>query len=217
MTQWQKDIILGTLLGDSYIHCSEAGTTSLCIKQADRYEEYVLWLYDNLRDIFNTKPKQRPDNKQWYVRSFYSHELNDQHKLFYRDGTKTIPFNIGELLSSPISLAVWFMDDGTLDYRKKDHCAFHLCTNCFTKEEVERLVLVLDSNFGIEASAHYTLCRGKRHARIYIGAKGRERFIQLISPYILDCFKYKLPQFRHTPQRLDSSESDSKSFLAITR
>ena len=189
----------------------------MCIKQADRYKEYVFWLNKNLENLFHAQPKQRPDNNQWYVRSFYSNELNDLHSLFYKNGIKIIPSNIGELLSSPLSLAVWFMDDGTLDYRKNDHCAFHLCTNCFTKKEVELLARVLDSNFEIQSSVHYTLCRGKRHPRIYIGAKGRERFINLISPHVLDCFKYKLPQFRHTPQRLDPNGSDSKSLLAITR
>lgn len=217
MNKRQKDILIGTILGDSYIHCSQAGTTSLNIKQAERYKEYVFWLYKNLKEIFHIQPKQRTDNGQWYVRSFYSHELNDLHQLFYREGVKVIPSDISKLLSSPLSLAVWFMDDGTLDYRKNDHCAFHLCTNCFTKEEVERLTRTLNSSFRIESSVHYTLCRGKRHARIYIGAQGRDRFISLVTPYVLDCFKYKLPQFRHTPQRLDPKGSDSKFLLTITR
>ena len=197
MTERQRDIIIGTVLGDSYIPFSKSGKTHIEIKQADKYKEYVFWLHDNLKDLFpKSIPRQRKDNNQWYVTSSFSYELNELHKLFYNEGRKTIPENIEKLLISPLSLAVWFMDDGTLDYRVKDHCAFHFCTNCFTKEETQRLIDVLYSNFGIITSMHYTLCRGKRHARIYIGAKGRERFIKLISPYILDCFKYKLPQHR---------------------
>lgn len=203
MNELQKSIIIGTILGDSYVHFSKAGTTSLSIKQADQYREYVFWLCENLKFMFSSKPKQRPDNRQWYARSSYSKELNELHTLFYKNGIKIVPKRIDQLLISPISLAVWFMDDGTLDYRKKDHCAFHLCTNCFTKKDVERLTKMLKSNFGIVASVHYTLCRGIRHARIYIGAQGRDRFIELVTPYVLDCFKYKLPQYR-TPQRLDS-------------
>ena len=205
----QRAIIIGTLLGDSYLHFSDAGTTSLCVKQADRYKEYVFWMYKNLKHLFRGQPKQRIDNGQWQIRSTYSTELNDLHHLFYTDGVKIIPSNIKNLLASPLTLAVWFMDDGTLDYRKNNHCDFHICTNCFSKKEAEKLVKVLYSNFGIIASVHYNLCRGKRSPRIYIGAKGRDRFINLISPYILDCFKYKLPQFRRTPQRLDPSGSDS--------
>lgn len=198
MTKTQKDIIVGTILGDSYIQLSPSGRTHLQIKHADRYKEYVFWMHNNLKDLFPTSiPRQRKDNFQWYVNSSFSNELNELHTLFYVDGRKTIPKEIGELLRSPLGLAVWFMDDGTLDYRLKDHCAFHLCTNCFTREETQRLIDVLYSNFGIISSLHYTLCRGKRHSRIYIGARGRDRFIELVSPHILDCFKYKLPAYRH--------------------
>lgn len=198
MKATQEGIIIGTILGDSYIQLSQSGKTHLQIKHADRYKEYVFWLYEKLKDLFPTSvPRQRKDNLQWYVNSSFSGELNELHKLFYVNGRKTIPDNTKELLTSPISLAVWFMDDGTLDYRVKDHRAFHLCTNCFTKTETRRLIDALYSNFRIIASLHYTLCRGKRHCRIYIGAKGRDRFIELISPHILDCFKYKLPAYRH--------------------
>jgi|SRR3989344_3009954 len=219
MTDEQLSIIIGTVLGDSYIHCSKAGTTSLSIKQADRYREYVFWLADHLGSLFKTKPKQRQDTKQWYVRSAYSNELNEIHHKFYQNGIKIVPLDIAEILIDPLSLAVWFMDDGTLDFREKDHCAFHLCTNCFLKREAETLTSVLLKNFGVIASVHYTLCRGKRHSRVYIGAQGRDRFIELISPYILSCFQYKLPKFRHTPQRLDPALAGSdRSFLtSITR
>ena len=175
MTQRQKDIIIGTVLGDSYLEPNKFGS-SIQIKQSNEHKDYVFWLYN---------------------------ELDKLRDLFYPEGKKIIPKDINKILTSPISLAVWFIDDGTLDYRPKDHCAFHLCTNCFTKEDTSKLIDVLKNNFGIVSSLHYTLCRGKRHCRIYIGAQGRDRFIELITPYILDCFKYKLPQYRkHTPQRL---------------
>src|SRR3989344_4728894 len=175
MTQRQKDIIIGTVLGDSYLEPNKFGS-SIQIKQSNEHKDYVFWLYN---------------------------ELDKLRDLFYPEGKKIIPKDINKILTSPISLAVWFMDDGTLDYRPKDHCAFHLCTNCFTKEDTSKLIDVLKNNFGIVSSLHYTLCRGKRHCRIYIGAQGRDRFIELITPYILACFKYKLPQYRkHTPQRL---------------
>jgi len=202
MTQRQKDIIIGTVLGDSYLEPNKFGS-SIQIKQSNEHKDYVFWLYKELKNLCSTLPKQRKDNEQWYLRSSSLNELDKLRDLFYPEGKKIIPKDINKILTSPISLAVWFMDDGTLDYRPKDHCAFHLCTNCFTKEDTSKLIDVLKNNFGIVSSLHYTLCRGKRHCRIYIGAQGRDRFIELITPYILDCFKYKLPQYRkHTPQRL---------------
>src|SRR3989344_2706320 len=218
LTEKQQAIIIGSLLGDGGVYfANNSPRAYYMVKQSLRYSEYVEWLFRNLKNLCPSEIKQRKDNGQKYFYTSPSENFTALQKLFYQNRVKRVPENIRKILTSSLSLAVWFMDDGTLDYRFKDHCAFHLCTNCFTKEDTQRLIDALYSNFGIISSLHYTLCRGKRHSRIYIGAKGRNRFIELVSPYILDCFKYKLPQFRHTPQRLDSSESDSKFLLTITR
>ena len=92
MTKEQKAIIIGTVLGDSYIALSKSGKTHIEIKQADRYKEYVFWLYNNLKYLFPVSlPKQRKDNDQWYVNSSFSNDLNEFHKLFYDEGRKIIP------------------------------------------------------------------------------------------------------------------------------
>jgi hypothetical protein len=97
------------------------------------------------------------------------------------------------------------MDDGTLDYREKDHCAFTLVINNFTLQEANILSRTLKKNFGIPSTIQNPLCRGKRHPRLYIGAQGRERFLTLIQSYIRECFAYKLPQNRVSPSETDSA------------
>lgn len=209
LTKKQLEIIVGSILGDGGVYKHSGYPRAYyMVKQSLKYSEYVKWLFKELGNLCPSEIKQRKDNGQLYFYSSPSEDLTNLQSLFYKNRIKRVPQNISELLKSPLTLAVWFMDDGTLDYRYKDHCAFHLCTNCFTKEETKKLINVLDKNFGITASLHYTLCRGKRHSRIYIGAKGRDRFVKLISPYVLNCFKYKLPQYRHPsetqPHGLDS-------------
>lgn len=219
-TTRQQKIILGSILGDGGVYVKKGYPRAYyAVKQSSRYSEYVNWLFSELRNLCPSEIKQRKDNRQLYFYSSPSEYFTKIQLLFYKDRVKKVPENIKEILKSPLSLAVWFMDDGTLDYRPKDHCAFHLCTNCFSKEDTKILIDTLNENFGIVASLHYTLCRGKRHSRIYIGTKGRDRFIKLISPHILNCFKYKLPKYRMNPQRLDplDSGSDSKYSFAITR
>lgn len=197
LTLKQQQILVGSILGDGGTYKNKgASNAHYYVKQSKENYEYLHWLFKELKNLCPSKPKQRKDNGQWYFYTSPFEELTKFRKLFYQDSKKIIPFNIKDLLTSPLTLAVWFMDDGTLDYRVKDHCAFHLCTNCFSKKEAYTLVDVLSENFGVFASVHYTLCRGKRHSRVYIGAKGRDRFIKLINPYILKCFRYKLPQYR---------------------
>lgn len=201
MTKTQRKIIIGTILGDGWIDGK-----SLRIKQSNRYKEYVFWLYSNFKEFSNQQPKQRKDNKQWYFQTRFLPEIQEYKVRFYKDGRKIIPDDIIKLLISPLSLAVWYMDDGSLDYRPKDHYNFSLVTNAFTLEENRLLIKALKNNFGIEASIQNPLCRGKKYPEIYIGAKGRDRFVMLIKPYILKCFSKKLPpQFSY----LDPSETDS--------
>ena len=201
ITQRQQDIIIGSILGDGYLD-PKGEITRLCLKQSQEKREYVFWLYQELYDLCKSPPKQRKDNQQWYMSTRYSSELTHMRSLFYQNGVKIIPKSITSLLHDPLSLAIWFMDDGTLDWRIKDHYAFRLTTNCFSLFDNELLVSVLKKNFLVDATVQTTLIRGKKYPRIHIGAKGRTRFKELVEPFMLDCFQHKLP-----PVMLNPSET----------
>lgn len=198
MDNKQREIIIGTLLGDAWID-----NKSLRVKQSETHKEYVFWLYSHLKNLCKSPPKERKDYKQWYFQTRFSEHISKYKDMFYRNGIKVIPENINELLVSPLSLAVWYMDDGSLDYRPKDHYNFSLSTNAFTLDENKSLVNVLKENFGIESSIQTPLSSGTRYPEIYIGVKGRDRFWNLISPFIVSCFSNRIPPYALTPQRLN--------------
>jgi len=203
MTEKQHQIVIGTLLGDSWIQDG-----MLRLKQCARHKEYVFWLYQQLEDISSKFPRQREDNGQWYFQTRKLPEVETYERLFYRNGKKIVPKTIDEFLISPLSLAIWYMDDGTLDWRIKDHYAFRLTTNCFSMIENEKLIKVLKENFSVKANLQTTLIRGKRYPLIYIGKEGRDRFFRLVRPFILNCFSHKLPPNIRTPQRLLSVKKE---------
>ena len=205
LTKKQMDILIGSLLGDGGIYSRNNKKGNYYIKQAPKNKDYIFWLYKKLENLTPSAPKQRKDNDQWYFYSSQKSNLMRLQRIFYTDRKKIVPTNIADLLISPISLAVWYMEDGTLDYRPKDHCAFYLSTHCFSVEETEKLASILKNNFDIDASVYNNLIRGKRYPRIVIGSKGRQQFFTLIKPYIVDCFKYKLPpiDYNFTLQRLN--------------
>ena len=160
-------------------------------------------MFNELKNICPSAPKHRKDYDQWYFNSKYLENLTEIRKTFYLNKKKRVPNNIKEWLNSPLSLAVWFMDDGCLDYRPKYHYSFKLSTNAFSIKENRLLIETLKNNFGIEATIQTPLCRGKRYPEIYIGVSGRDRFLSLVRPYILKCFNHKIPPFYSlTPQRL---------------
>lgn len=188
MTEWQRQVVVGALLGDAWIDKDRVR-----FKQCDQHKEYVFWLYQAFRDLCLSPPRQRKDNLQWYIQTRKNEEIIKYQGIFYKSRKKVVPYEIDKLLIHPLSLAVWFMDDGTLDWRVKDHYAFRLATHCFTRDECKRLTDTLRKNFNVSASVQTTLMRGKRSPRIHIGKEGRETFRKLVSPYLVGCFLYKLP------------------------
>ncbi|MEA2715221.1 MAG: hypothetical protein QOG91_249 [Candidatus Parcubacteria bacterium] len=203
LSQRQTDIIVGTLLGDGSLEHDKFKASRLQIKQAERKKEYVMWLYENLATLVRTPPKQRPDTLQWYFSTRSLISLEEFRNAFYSNGRKTVPHSIKSLLKSPITLAVWFMDDGTLDYREKSHYSFSFSADDFTVEEVELLQQALEDNFGVISNIQTPSSRGKRYTKLYVGKNGRDRFLGIIAPHILSCFAYKLPpNYGLTPQRL---------------
>lgn len=193
ITPKQRDIIVGSILGDGCLEISRWGSTRLQFKQSIEKQEYIFWLFEEMTNLCRSAPKQRSDNLQWYFSTRYSRELTSLRNYFYQDEIKVVPENIIDLLRNPISLAIWFMDDGTLDWRVKDHYAFRLATNCFSFVGNKLLVEALERNFGVHATVQTTCIRGKIYPRIHIGASGRNIFLQLVSPFVLNCFKHKIP------------------------
>jgi len=193
LSQTQEQIVAGLLLGDGYLEFDKFKASRLQIKQAKCKRDYVFWLYSQLAEKVKTPPKQRLDTMQWYFSTRSLRELELWRQIFYPKGKKVVPKNITELLCEPIALAVWFMDDGTLDYRIRSHYSFTLSTDAFTVNEVRLLQYTLLKNFGIESSIQTPSSRGKKYTKLYIGKSGREKFLETIKPYMLKCFAYKLP------------------------
>nr|UEV87053.1 hypothetical protein [Grifola frondosa] len=67
-------------------------------------------------------------------------------ELFYIDKVKTVPLNIGELLTE-VGLAFWIMDDGGLG----SNGTLNLHTDSYTLSEVNLLIEVLKRNFNINS------------------------------------------------------------------
>lgn len=191
--QTQQYVLTGLLLGDGCLEFDKFKASRLQVKQSINKKEYVFWLYRHFAGLVKTAPKQRQDTLQWYFSTRSLPIMETWRQVFYRGRRKIVPKNISKLLISPITLAVWFMDDGTLDYRIKSHYSFTYSTDAFTVKEVTLLKNTLLENFGIESTIQTPTSRGKKYTKLYIGKNGRDKFLKIVRPYILNCFAYKMP------------------------
>lgn len=186
LTSFQKEVLIGTLLGDGSLEANAYGKNfRLKIEHEKRHESYVEWKYHVFREWSLSKPKFQQRTNSWRFRTISHPILRRFQKLFYKDRKKIVPMKIGQILTSPVSLAVWFMDDGALGPKRK---GITLNTQSFTKKENERLREWLARNFSLETSLH----KDKKSWRIYIFPRSVSKFVKLTKEMILPEFKYKL-------------------------
>src|ERR1039458_7740834 len=113
----EKEIIIGTILGDGHFAMLKTDAR-LEVGHSHKQKDYVFWKYKQLPDIVGAEPhKVLIDDarygktwEQWSFSTRINPELTELRDMFYKGKKKIIPKNIGLLLTSPLSLAVWFMD-----------------------------------------------------------------------------------------------------------
>lgn len=138
-------ILVGSLLGDCHAERLSNGGVRFRFKQATIHKEYIFWLHSFLKErgyCSNNLPNfstQKSEGKEFGFYRFDTYSFSSLvwlYKLFYSNNKKKIlPSNIENLLT-PLALAIWIMDDGTWKAY-----GVRIATNCFTKQEVELLVL----------------------------------------------------------------------------
>lgn len=184
LSQIQHAVLLGSILGDGCLRRQKGKLNALLeINHSLKYKEYVDWKYKIFQQYILTPPKQRNGNGKRVAYRFTTRSLpvfTGYFLKFYKYGYKKIPDDI-EI--DELALAVWFMDDGN-----KSRSSFYLNTQQLDLNDQIKLIEVLKKKFKIKSS----LNRDKKYFRIRLATESASKFRSLVSPYILDIFKYKI-------------------------
>jgi len=143
LTKRQQEIIAGTLLGDGHLETQDSGKTyRLKIEHCNAQSEYLRWFCQEFKSWIPSEPYTKIKNGKVYVgMRTYSHQsLQTFGKIFYQQGKKIIPKVIEKLLT-PLSLAIWFMDDGSL--KSTRHRTYVIHTLGYEKKEVGNVQKIL--------------------------------------------------------------------------
>jgi hypothetical protein len=169
----------------------QSGGVKFRFKQQIKHKDYIFWLYDffNKRGYctnnFPVLFKQKLGDKIYEAYRFNTYTFSSLiwlYKLFYTNKNKVIPNNIAELLT-PLSLAIWIMDDGI--WKKP---GLRIATNNFTKQEVVLLISTLDIKFNLKSSLH----KNKDKYQLYIKQESLPLLKELVLPYMIPSMFYKL-------------------------
>jgi len=189
LTTEQREILIGTLLGDATIPAQRRGVLfNVKFEQSLKNREYVDHLYGIFKDWVGTPPRVRAiddgDRHSVWFRTYRHAAFSFYRHIFYdgANGRKLLPRNLHQFLT-PRVLAYWFMDDGS----RMTH-GYKLSTYAFTKAHQVSLCKTLAADFGLRTSLHLD---GSEYY-VYIWAESISQFNNLVKPYILPCFAYKL-------------------------
>ena len=189
------DILVGSLLGDAHAEKKTNGAgTRIYFYQENKHIEYILWLHKKLSDfnycnseIPKTSTRLGIDGKLRKIARFSTWtytSLNWIHDIFYDHKKKIVPYNISEYLT-PLSLAIWIMDDGS-----KSGKGLKLSRNCFSYNDCLIIVKALADNFGLKASI-ISAGSSNRYC-IYIWKESMNHLRNIVSQYILPGMKHKI-------------------------
>lgn len=193
LTPKQKDFLLGTMLGDGHISVVKSKrlarfSASHSIKQI----EYLEWKSNILKNISRSiktySVKNRQNNKIYKISNLYTKATADLlkvHELFYDNGKKVIRPELIHMIHSPLSLAVWIMDDGSMDsYSKR----INICSDSFTANEHMLLKNILLDNFNLDAK----IIRHKDKNRLHFTVRETRKLVEIIEPHVLESMRYKI-------------------------
>lgn len=162
----QTAVLIGSLLGDEHIQKSPAKTGKCRLRfcHSTEQKQFVDWKYEIFKKPFCQKTKKpyfenrtKYGSKDYLFYTSYRNEFIKPHAIWYEQKTilpkpkfvKRIPVTISEILIDPLSLAVWYLDDGT---KRSDTESCRIATQAFTKQDHQLLQDCLHENFGIDVA-----------------------------------------------------------------
>lgn len=186
LSEREKQIIYGTLLGDSCIVRTRK-TFWMTIAHGGKQEEYARWKMEGLQSL---KPRfykyNRPDkrtNKSYVQIQIHtrSHPLfNKIQNEIYSNGNKQPTVDYLNRLS-PLAIAVWYCDDGNL-YQNRDSNHLTLAIDAFKDKQM--IVDFFKTKYNLNFHPNRTNIR-------LVNKKEINKFFSVFGKHIPSCMKYK--------------------------
>jgi hypothetical protein len=184
-----RQFLLGSFLGDGCFTMSskKSKNTRLVVSHGEKQTDYNIWKLRFLQSkgivarIKNYTAKDVRVKKGFYTTNILKTESNTLFNSYCSQYTpkKSINYDFLKDLDA-FGLALWFMDDG---FATKN--SFQISSCSFSDEEIAILQRILKENFDINTNKNAV-------NEIYIVAESREKFLSLITPYVIPSLKYKL-------------------------
>lgn len=227
-SQDQYSICHGLLLGDGWLSTNSEHSSGITFGHKRDHIEYSQYIVDSLGNLGGSgKQKERISGFGSDMVDFttnYSRHFNELQDFYADtdDGRKRV---VPEWLVdkfNPISLAIWYMDDGSLAVSEGQNDRANIASCSYDDESIEILVECLNK-LGITNVTSYKTrgSSGRDHNRLRINWKGNgsDLLFEAIQPYVPPVMQYKLPEkFRNEHWQAPVFENGTlKPYLVNTK
>lgn len=193
-----KEVLLGILLGDGslsskYGVINGAVDFSHSVNQKEYFDETVRLLGSGNCSI--RKLTSGYGSQMFSCHYKTNSEFKELVKSICWNGEKKYISEEWCSMLTPISLAFWYMDDGSIRNADDSNARprLSLATNNFDNDECQLLVDCLDKRFNIKAKVFNE--DSYKGNTIILDTDNTDKFCALVAPYIFDSMKYKLPKY----------------------
>lgn len=194
LTEVQREIVLGSLLGDGTMNAPSSKTARMTEGHSFKQREYTDWKADLMGEFVSqryeaSKKDSRTGKvyKAWCFATKTTTHLREFYDLFYGTGKRVFPVNLSDLMT-PRILAVWYLDDGSISNKFHPRITFGL--DELSRKRAFRALRKL----GLRPVLH------EAGSTISIEFPGQaDQFFEMVGPYIPECMAYKRPQ--HSERR----------------
>lgn len=197
LTQEQRQLMLGSLLGDGSIaHSAYGAFFRLC--HGGPQLEYLLWKKTLLGNLVQAEPKSYQKrfrgtfNTQWHIHTILHPEIAELRKLAYPEGVKRITDDWLSRVDS-LGLALWYMDDGSF-LKASNSRQVVFCTEGFDNGDTRRLQKWLLERWKVESVLQPCRTRQGERFRLRINRTQTPAFFAIIHQHIPASMQYKLPE-----------------------
>lgn len=184
-----NDVLIGTLLGDAWVQKHKNKPNSYSIAWEQSNNDYAIWKAEKIGYKFNHNIRNRFDkrtNRSYSVTSVWisvPKELKKElYDLFYTP-KKEVSENILNLLT-PLSIAVWYMDDGSV-YYNGNNCHLTMALDGFNDNSRKIVIEFFRSKFDLNFKIN-------RKAIRLTSKVDCEKFMKIVEKFIPPCMQYKV-------------------------
>jgi hypothetical protein len=201
----EEEFLFGKILGDGYLRPNTVSiNSSFSFAHSIKQYEYCLYSYSFIKSWCSREPQYReqkrdpevyknPIIKKYIVETISHPEFSRLRRYFYDCGKKIINKDILSNIT-PLGLAIWYQDDGSLEVQNKKNNGMRIATNQFPYESVKMISNWLKDTYDINSnpvSAGFGRDSVKQYI-VRISKKSTLDFSNLIREFVHPSLHYKL-------------------------